>query len=100
MSPLHRDCSQPAWKINLNSTRNCQFLFPKFFVLKTSLQFLPYGWISFGELQHGKKGTLLTCSMSCSVLVLLGDIGDSQLCLSLSLSAKEDGLGHVDLSQV
>ena len=47
-----------------------------------------------------KRAHCLLVLSSVPVLVLLGDIGDSQLCLSLSLSAKEDGLGHVDLSQV
>ena len=47
-----------------------------------------------------KRARCLLVLSSVPVLVLLGDIDDSQLCLSLSLSAKEDGLGHVDLSQV
>ena len=47
-----------------------------------------------------KSARCLLVLSSVPVLFLLGDIDDSQLCLSLSLSAKEDGLGHMDLSQV
>ena len=54
--------------------------------------------ISAMWLDHEKRARCLLVLSSVPVLFLLGDIDDSQLCLSLSLSAKEDGLGHMDLS--